>query len=80
MYFILTQNSSWISTEITFRFKSRILNVFQIEAENAELKASNDGFVENSKLLASKNNDLQTKVDELLKELSRIRDQEEFLR
>ena len=56
------------------------LNIFQIEAENAELKASNDGFVENSKLLASKNNDLQTKVDELLKELSRIRDQEEYLR
>jgi len=56
------------------------LNIFKIEAENAELKASNDGFVENSKLLASKNNDLQTKVDELLKELSRIRDQEEFLR
>ena len=44
------------------------------------MKASNDGFVENSKLLALKNTDLQTKVDQLLAELSRIRDQEEFLR
>ena len=61
-------------------FKLLSFEIFQIETENAALKASNDGFVENSKLLALKNNDLQAKVDNLLNELSRIRDQEEFLR
>jgi chromosome segregation ATPase len=60
--------------------ESMVSAIKTIETENAALKASNDGFVENSKLLALKNNDLQAKVDNLLNELSRIRDQEEFLR